>query len=137
VGGYESGREDQLARLGEDGGERIPGQGGRNCEKQPRRRVGAQDVDFKSDSTRSKVERLLKKAMFMNGGYEYERRKLRIIIQEQLYPLKALTNVKDIAQVLLDVGCGMWFDSVFVYQTLKLVQFTDGSTCVLESCTGT
>jgi len=97
----------------------------------------AQDVDFKPDSTRLKVERLLKKANFMNGGYEYERRKLRIIIQEQLYPLKALTNVKDIAQVLLDGGCGMWFYLVFVYQTLKLVQFTDGSTCALESCTGT
>ena len=75
----------------------------------------AQDVGFGPDSTHWKVERLLEKARFTNGGYEYERRTLRIMIQEQLYPLKALNNAKDIAQVLLDVGCGMWFDSVFGY----------------------
>ena len=40
---------------------------------------------------------------------EYERRTLRIVIQERLHPLKTLTDVKDIAQVLVDVACGTWF----------------------------
>ena len=73
----------------------------------------AQDVDLGSDSTHANIESLLEKAEFANGGYEYERRVLRVIVQERLHPLKTLTNVKDIAQVLLDVGCGMWLDSVF------------------------
>jgi len=73
----------------------------------------SQDVAFGQDSTHSKVESLIEKAKFANGEYKYEGRTLRIIVQERLRPLKALTNVKVIAQVLLDVGCGMWFDSVF------------------------
>jgi len=73
----------------------------------------AQDVGLGQDSTHLNVESLLEKAEFGNGEYEYEGRTLRIIVQERLRPLKTLTNVKDIAQVLLDVGCGMWFYSVF------------------------
>jgi hypothetical protein len=65
----------------------------------------AQDVVFGSDSTHGKVGSLFDDAKFVDGEYKYERRTLRIIIQERLYPLKTLTNVKDIAQVLLDVAC--------------------------------
>jgi hypothetical protein len=67
----------------------------------------AQDVAFDSDSTYEKVASLFDDATFVNGGYTYERRTLRIIIQERLYPLKELKNVKDVGQVLLDVACGM------------------------------
>jgi len=69
----------------------------------------AQDVVFDSDSTQEKVASLFDDAEFVNGEYTYERRTLRIIIQERLYPLKTLTNVKDIAQVLLDVACSTCF----------------------------
>jgi hypothetical protein len=68
----------------------------------------AQDVVFGSDSTHEKVASLFDDATFANGEYTYERRTLRIIIQERLYPLKELTNAKDVGQVLLDVACGMW-----------------------------
>ena len=73
----------------------------------------SQDVALGLDSIHSKVENLFEKAKLANGEYKYERRTLRIIVQERLHPLKTLTNVKDIAQVLLDVGCGMWSGSVF------------------------
>jgi hypothetical protein len=65
----------------------------------------AQDVVFDSDSTHEKVASLFDNAEFVGKGYTYERRTLRIIIQERLYPLKTLSNVKDIAQVLLDIAC--------------------------------
>jgi hypothetical protein len=71
--------------------------------------VFARDVAFDSNSTHGKVASLFDKPDFAYGGYTYERRTLRIIVQERLYPLKTLTNVKDIAQVLLDAGCGMCF----------------------------
>ena len=68
----------------------------------------AQDIVFDSDSTHEKVASLFDDAEFVdkNCKYKYERRTLRIIIQERLYPLKTLKDVKDIAQVLLDVACG-------------------------------
>ena len=71
----------------------------------------AQDVVFDPDSTHAKVASLFDNAEFVDPGcgFTYERRTLRIIVQERLYPLKTLTNVKEIAQVLLDVACGMWF----------------------------
>ena len=65
----------------------------------------AQDVTFASDSTYEKVASLFDNAEFVNGEYKYERRTLRIIIQERLYPLKSLTNQRDIAQVLVDIAC--------------------------------
>ena len=57
----------------------------------------AQDVVFNSDSTHEKVASLFDNAEFANGEYKYEPRTLRLIIQEHLYPLKTLTNMKDIA----------------------------------------
>ena len=66
----------------------------------------AQDVTFGSDSTYEKVASLFDDPEFVGKEYKYERRTLRIIIQERLYPLKTLTNQKDLAQVLLDTACG-------------------------------
>jgi hypothetical protein len=68
----------------------------------------AQDVEFGSDSTHERVASLFDRGDVINGEYTYERRMLRIIIQERLYPLKKLKRAKDIGQVLLDVACGMW-----------------------------
>jgi len=99
----------------------------------------AQDVVFGPDSTHEKVARLFDNAKFVDEKrpYVYERRTLRIIVQERLYPLKTLTNVRDIAQVLLDVACGMCFHPFLGYHPLTLVQSTGGSTCALGSYTGT
>ena len=74
----------------------------------------AQDVRFDADptSTHGKVASLFDNAKFVGEEYHYERRTLRIIIQERLRPLQTLENVKDIAQVLLDVACSMRFLSV-------------------------
>ena len=68
-----------------------------------------QDVVFGPDSTHEKVARLFNWARIINGKYKYERRILRIIIQERLHPLKNLIGVKDIAQVVLDAACGTYF----------------------------
>ena len=69
----------------------------------------AEDVLFSADSTLESVARLFDNAEFADNSkdYVYERRTLRIIIQERLYPLKSLASVKDIGQVLLDIACGM------------------------------
>jgi hypothetical protein len=92
----------------------------------------AQDVVFDSDSTHEKVESLLDNANFANHGeYRYERRTLRIIIQECPHPLKTLTNVKDIAQAALDVACSTRLHSFLGSYTLTPVQFTGGPTCML------
>ena len=47
-------------------------------------------------------------AEFVGREYKYERRVLRIIVQERLYPLKTLTDIGEIAQVLLDVMCSAY-----------------------------
>ena len=81
----------------------------------------AQDVVFDSDSTHGKIASLFDDGEFVGESeYKYERRTLRIIIQERLYPVKSLTKVKDVAQVLLDAGCGMWSSSLADYHTLTL-----------------
>ncbi|KAF9642500.1 hypothetical protein BDM02DRAFT_3273448 [Thelephora ganbajun] len=64
-----------------------------------------EDVVFPSDSTLGSVARLFEDAELVNGDYVYERRTLRIIIQERLYPLKSLTKVKDVGQVFVDAAC--------------------------------
>ncbi|KAF9643422.1 hypothetical protein BDM02DRAFT_3123491 [Thelephora ganbajun] len=65
----------------------------------------AKDVVFEKDSTSESVASLFTDAKFAKGGYVYERRTLRIIIQEQLHPLKSLTNARHFGQVLLDTAC--------------------------------
>ena len=68
----------------------------------------ATDVIFDENSVFESVARLFKDAKFTNGKYVYERRTLRVIVQERLYPLKSLTNVRDIGQVFLDVACSVY-----------------------------
>ena len=68
----------------------------------------AQDVISDSDLTHKKVSSLFNGANFVNGEYKYEERTLRIMVQERLYPLTTLSDVKDIAQVLLDIACGAY-----------------------------
>ena len=80
-----------------------------------------QDIVFGPDSTTGKVASLFENADFASGGYVYERRTLRIMVQEQLYPLLTLTDAKDIAQVLLDVICSTHFCSHPRYRALTLV----------------
>jgi len=69
----------------------------------------AQDVVFDSDSTIEKVASLFDDAEFVGEEYKYEKRTLRIIVQERLYPVKTLTNAKDVGQVMLDVLCSTHF----------------------------
>jgi len=65
----------------------------------------AKDVVFDEESTLESVARLFESAELVNGKHVYERRTLRVIVQERLYPLKSLGNVRDIGQVFLDVAC--------------------------------
>ena len=68
--------------------------------------VWARDVSFDENSTLGSVANLFEGAEFKGGSYVYERRALRIIIQEELYPLKSLTDVREIGQVFVDIACG-------------------------------
>ena len=99
----------------------------------------AKDVAFEADSTLGSVAGLFENAKFVNGNYVYERRTLRIIIQERLYPLKSLTNVKDVGQVFVDVLCGMcsYSLSLYGYHPLTSLQFIVGSTTILASSIAT
>jgi len=73
----------------------------------------AKDVVFESGSTLESVASLFEDATFVNGKYRYERRALRVIVQERLYPIKSLSNVKDIGQVFVDVACSTCVPFVF------------------------
>ena len=97
----------------------------------------AQDVLFDPDSTHETVASLFENAEFVGEEYKYERRALRIIIQERLYPLKTLTNAKDVAQVLVDVACSTYFSFLPGNDILTPIQFTGGSTTVLGFSTVT
>ena len=65
----------------------------------------SRDVTFDEGSAIGLVARLFKDAKFAKGSYVYERRTLRIIVQERLYALKSLSSVRDIGQVFLDTAC--------------------------------
>ena len=67
----------------------------------------SKDATFGKDSTFESVARLFQGAKFANRKFVFERRTLRIIIQEELYLLKSLTEVKDVAQVFVDIACSM------------------------------
>ena len=67
----------------------------------------SKDVVFGDGSTWDLVAKLFKGAKFDLRDYVYERRVLRIIIQEELHPLKSLSNVRDLGQVFVDVACSM------------------------------
>jgi hypothetical protein len=69
-------------------------------------------------STLDLVAKLFDDAKFADGqSFVYERRVLRIIVQERLTPLRYLRSVRAIGQVFLDIACGtydrFWFLSVF------------------------
>jgi hypothetical protein len=71
--------------------------------------VYTEDVNFGKDSTLETVEKLFENATFAEGkNFEYEKRKLRIIIQEELFPLKSLQNARDLGQVFADVACSKY-----------------------------
>jgi len=65
------------------------------------------DVGFDPKSTLEAVAHLFQVGELIGGKFVYERRTLRVIIQERLYSLKALKNVKDIGQAFLDIACSM------------------------------
>ena len=97
-----------LKRAGEEAGRTAGGW----ATKHLPRVFYATDVVFDENSAPESVSRLFEDARFAHGGFVYERRTLRIIIQERLYPLRSLTNVRDIGQVVLDVACST-FSSCF------------------------
>jgi len=70
----------------------------------------SEDVVPAPGSTLENVARLFDKPEFGKNKriHVYERRTLRIIIQERLYAFKSLGSVKDVGQVLVDVACGMY-----------------------------
>lgn len=65
-------------------------------------------VEDVRDPTDRSVQELLKMARFGKGEYTYERRQMRIVVQELLHPLKGLGSVRDIGQVMVDVTCGVF-----------------------------
>ena len=67
------------------------------------------DIIFDEESTFASVANLFKDAKFQEGRkFVYEPRTLRIIIQEELYPLKSLGDVREIGQVFVDVACSAY-----------------------------
>jgi hypothetical protein len=86
----------------------------------------AMDVVFGENSTIESVARLFNDAEVTHRKFVYERRTLRVIVQERLYPLKSLANARDIGQVILDVACGVSF-SLLNHLPLTPLQFIAGS----------
>ena len=82
----------------------------------------SQDVVFDVNSMHGEVASLFDNSEFASGEFEYDRRTLRVIVQEQLCPFKTLTDAKDVAQVLLDIICSAY--SSFSFQ---FPQTHDGS----------
>jgi len=69
----------------------------------------ARDVTFKSGSTLELVANLFRNPTFAKKKFQYERRALRVIIQERLHSIKSLKDVRVIGQVFLDVACSTCF----------------------------
>ena len=83
----------------------------------------SQDVVFERDSAHESVEKIFgDERAEIDGYFHYEQRVLRIIIQERLYPLKTLKNVREIAQVLVDIICSGYFDLILSRWTLMPVR---------------
>ena len=79
------------------------------------------DFVFGEKSTFASVANLFKDAKFHEGKFVYEPRALRIIIQEELHPLKSLGSVREIGQVFVDIACStgpLASQSLFTYTTL-------------------
>ena len=99
------GREMDFVKKATDEAEKTAGQW---AAKHLPRVFYAKDITFDKSSALESVGRLFEDAKVINKSYMYERRTLRVIIQERLYALESLTNVRDIGQVFLDVACSMW-----------------------------
>ena len=69
------------------------------------RMLHARDVTFKPGSTLELVANLFRYPTFADKKFQYERRTLRVIIQERLHSTKSLRNVRTIGQVFLDIAC--------------------------------
>ena len=82
----------------------------------------ATDVVFDHNSALESVARLFKDAKIENGEFVYEQRTLRVIVQERLYPLKLLSSVREIGQVILDVACSTFRPCLSV--TIHLSSFS-------------
>ena len=80
-----------------------------------------EDVNPGKDSTLESVASLFREPKFAtHEEHVYERRTLRIIIQEELHPLRSLTNARDIGQAFLDVACSAFpftSSSLFAHPT--------------------
>ena len=63
-----------------------------------------EDVIFTKGSTPESIAGLFGEAE-LAGSFVYERRVLRIIVQERLVPLRYLPSVREIGQVFLDIAC--------------------------------
>jgi len=63
-------------------------------------------VEDVKDPTYRSVQELFENAQFTNGEYAYQRREMRIVVQEPLDSIEMLTNVRDVGQVMLDAACG-------------------------------
>ena len=98
-------RETDFLEKASEEAEKSPGKWARNHLP---RVFHARDVVFDESSAIESVARLFKNAKFVNGSYTYERRTLRVIVQERLYPFKSLSNVRDIGQVFLDIACSAY-----------------------------
>ncbi|KAK0199694.1 hypothetical protein DFS33DRAFT_1364371 [Desarmillaria ectypa] len=71
----------------------------------------SQDFRFNDkDSPQRRLMELLIEAAYADGkAFIYEERLLRITVSERLFPITDLTNVKDVAQVFLDIlQCHRW-----------------------------
>ena len=75
----------------------------------------SEDVVPGPGSTLENVACLFDKPEFGKNDriHVYERRTLRIIIQERLHTFKSLGSVRDVGQVLVDVACGTCVLPVF------------------------
>ena len=62
-------------------------------------------VDLNEHPTFKSVADLLEGAEFGEKKFKYERRVLRIIVQEELYPLRSLTSARHLGQVFVDIAC--------------------------------
>ena len=83
----------------------------------------SEDVVFEAGSTLEPVAGLFENAVFVIGNYACEPCILRPIIQERLYPLKSLTNVRDVGRIFLGVVCSMCIYALSVL-TIHLPQFS-------------
>ena len=99
------GREMDFVKKATDEAEKTAGQW---AAKHLPRVFYAKDIVFGKSSALESVACLFEDGKVINKSYMYERRTLRVMIQERLYALESLTNARDIGQVFLDAACGMW-----------------------------